>query len=483
VEVALLGGTGFIGRELGLRLATAGHTLRVVTRRPEAVRGTLPFPCTLHSYNGVDLPADVLDGCDAVVNLCGEGIADQPWTPSRRTAILESRTASVAGLARAIKASSRPPRMVLQASAVGYYGDRGDELLEENSQPGTGFLATTCVAWEHSTSALEAVGVRLVKFRIGMVLGLAGGALSELIPIYAKGLGAVLGHGRQWTSWIHIDDLIRMMQAALEDDGWRGTYNAVAPEPCSNRAFNNALADHGRYQASKAVPALVLRTVMGGRASLALDSVRVIPARAAQHGFAFVHGTIDDAFGAVFGRSGTVPYQHLRHITAKQWLPGGVEHWWGFFADPQNLERLTPPWLSFHIRHVQDRNGDATVANGTQIKYRLRLHGIPVSWTSVIKDWHPPAPSVSSEHGAWCGFVDEQTHGPYNVWHHQHRIEPLAGGTLVTDAIWYRLPIAPLGELFGGALVDADLRRIFGYRAKITAQLSGGAAPCGQSGR
>ncbi len=454
----IMGATGFVGRELGRRLAAAGHHVAILARQPEKVRGCLPFPCEVFAWGGgdADIPPAAVEGRDAVVNLVGEGIADRPWTAKRREAIVASRTQSVAALARALTLAVARPSVVVQASAIGFYGDRGDSDLTEQASAGTGFLAETCVAWERGLDHFESMGVRVVTLRIGMVLGLTGGALPKLLGVYAKGLGAVLGNGRQWTSWIHVDDLTAMIATAAVDGRWRGVFNASAPEPCRNESLNAAIAKHGRYAANKSVPALALRATMGKRAALVLASTKVIPAAAARLGFAFQFPTIDGACAALLG--GAVE-PHLRRHVVQQWIPVAPAEVWPFFSEARNLERITPPWLGFKVDDVST----AAMGEGTRIRYSLRLHGIPMAWESLITSWNPG-----------LGFVDEQKRGPYSVWHHTHLFEAMAGGTLMTDAVQYRLPVAPLGELVAGAFVERDVARIFAHRCKTVAAMKAG---------
>ncbi len=452
-RVLILGGTGFVGKELGLRLVAAGHRVVLTARRPESVRGTLPFPCELHAWPSLDqpVPTAALSGCDAVVNLVGEGIADKPWTAKRRHAIRDSRVASVRALDQGLRAMTGPrPAVIVQASAIGFYGDRGEATLDETSQAGQGFLAETCQAWEsHDLASLA----RVVTVRTGLVLGLTGGALPTLLGVYAKGLGAVLGSGKQWVSWIHIDDLTAMMCAAIDDDRWTGVVNGTAPEPCRFAAFNAALAKHGRYGANKSVPTPMIRIAMGRRSALVLDSANVIPRAPLAYGFRFAHRSIDVACEHLFQ---DIVGANMRRLVTRQWVPRTPLDIWPFFSQAENLSRLVPAWMAFKIRGTST----PSVTDGTRINYTLRLHGIPIGWESLIKEWRPGE-----------RFVDEQTRGPYDVWHHRHLFQPLAGGTLMTDDIQYRLPVAPLGEIAAGLFVERDVGKIFAHRRQVIAGL------------
>ena len=225
-NILLLGGTGFVGRELGQHLVALGYTVTVATRSPEKVRGFLPFPFKILPWDGQEIPSGAIESCDAVVNLVGEGIADKPWTQGRRAAIVDSRNRSVVALAAAVRGAKKKPRVIIQATAIGYYGDRGEEELTESSLAGSGFLADTCVSWESGLQNIEKQGVRLVTLRLGMVLGNTGGALPKLLSVYGKGLGATLGSGRQWMSWIHVADLVKMISTAIASDAWSGTHRS-----------------------------------------------------------------------------------------------------------------------------------------------------------------------------------------------------------------------------------------------------------------
>ena len=453
-RVLVLGGTGFVGRELGQQLAMQGHKVVLVARHPDRVRGILPFPCELHAWADVNqpIPPAALAGCDAVVNLIGEGIADKPWTKARRQQLLQSRAASVAALSAALRQMpGQRPKVIIQASAIGYFGDRGDEVLTEASQAGKGFLPDVCLAWE--AHDLPEVVERVVTLRFGLVLGLTGGALPKLLGIYAKGLGAVLGNGRQWVSWIHIDDLVAMIMTAVTDRRWQGHFNGTAPEPCPFKDFNAALAEHGRYSANKTVPAPVLRLAMGGRAALVLDSTRVLPAAAERLGFKFKFQTIGAAFAHLLGDA---VGSGMRRLVTRQWVPQPPVEIWPFFTEAKNLTRLTPDWLGFKVKGMSTAN----IGEGTRINYTISLRGVPMRWQSLIKNWQPGTL-----------FVDEQIRGPYNVWHHSHGFEALAGGTLMTDDVQYRLPLKSLGELTAGLFVERDVARIFAFRRQAIADM------------
>lgn len=295
--VLLTGATGFIGRELGVALVRAGWQVRALTRDPERARGALPYPATLFELG--DLSA--LTGCDAVVHLMGEPIAEGRWTKERKRRIRDSRVDSTRALATAIRALPTKPAVFIQASGIGYYGDRGDDELDETAPPGDDFLARVCVDWEREGLPLANVGVRAVAMRTGMVLGHQGGALPKIAAFYHKGLGSRLGSGRQWVSWIHLDDLIALFLHALETPSLQGPVNAIAPEPCRFAEFHRALLLALGSSSFLPAPALGLKLVLGEKATIVLGSQRGLARAAERSGFLWRYRRIDEALVKEFG--------------------------------------------------------------------------------------------------------------------------------------------------------------------------------------
>jgi len=238
-------------------------------------------------------------GVDAVIHLAGENVASR-WTAARRRRIDESRGPSTQRLCRELARQQPPPRALLSASAIGYYGDRGDEPLDERSGSGQGFLADVARAWEAGTAPLAAAGARVVHLRIGMVLDGSGGALGRMLSAFRLGLGGRLGHGRQVMSWIARSDLVAAVLFLLERENAQGPFNCVAPLPVTNREFTRALGRVLRRPAVLPVPAFALRLLFGGFADEALlAGARVLPRRLQELGFAFAHGSLDSALAGV----------------------------------------------------------------------------------------------------------------------------------------------------------------------------------------
>jgi hypothetical protein len=282
MRITVTGASGFIGRRLLERLQAAGHAVSVLGRKPA---GGLPF--YFWEAGGENQPPEEsLRGADAVVHLAGEPVA-QRWTEEARRRIRLSRVGGTRRMVEALARLPRRPGVLVCASAVGYYGARGEEVLTEASPPGTGFLSEVCLGWEQAAAAAESLGLRVVRLRIGMVLGRDGGALARMLPPFKLGLGGRLGDGRQWMSWIHRDDLAELIRFAVEEQALAGAVNAVAPVPVTNAEFTRQLAAALHRPAWFPAPAAALRALFGEMASVLLDSQRAVPAAAQAAGFAF----------------------------------------------------------------------------------------------------------------------------------------------------------------------------------------------------
>jgi len=299
VNIAITGASGLIGRRLIDLLASQGHALRVLSRHggasfPPGVRLSVCDP------EKGEPPADALRDSDAVVHLAGENVA-QRWTPDAKRRIRQSRELGTRNLVCALARLPRRPAALVCASAIGYYGSRGDEALTESSAPGAGFLSEVCAAWEREAVAAEALGIRVVRVRIGVVLDPRGGALQRMLPPFRLGAGGRLGGGRQWMSWIHRDDLAELFRFAVEKPV-RGPLNAVAPNPVSNAGFTRELASALHRPAIFPVPKFALRLLFGEMSEVLLASQRVAPKAAASAGFAFRFPHLGPALADLLGR-------------------------------------------------------------------------------------------------------------------------------------------------------------------------------------
>jgi uncharacterized protein len=289
--VAITGASGLIGRALLARLRLNGTRVRRIVRAPDP---DSPDDIVWDPMRGVLQPRD-LEGVETVVHLAGEPIA-QRWTGARREAIRESRVRGTELLARALAALDRKPTVLLSGSAVGYYGDRGDDAVNEESPPGTDFLAGVAREWEQATGAAKDAGIRVVLLRTGIVLSPRGGALERLLPLFRLGVGGPIGTGRQWISWIALEDHLRAMEHAIATTGLHGPVNLVAPNPVTNAEFAATLGRVLGRPALVSVPSFALELLYGemARATI-LAGQRVLPNALLRNGFHFAHPTLEDA--------------------------------------------------------------------------------------------------------------------------------------------------------------------------------------------
>jgi hypothetical protein len=289
MNIGITGITGLIGRRVAALARERGHQVIGFTRHPGCAG---PGSRRL----GIEEPPDVT-GCDAILNLAGETVIGL-WTPAKRRAIKESRVLATRRIVEAIRAAKNPPRVLVNGSAIGIYGDTADAVTDEAAPHGAQFLADVCEAWEAEALQAREAGARVALLRTGMVLSRQGGALAAMLPVFRLGLGGKLGSGRQWVSWIHIEDEAALALAALENETIHGPVNGVAPNPVRNEDFTRALARALKRPAFLTVPAFALRAAAGGFSAELLESRRIIPAAATKAGFAFrfpaLQGALED---------------------------------------------------------------------------------------------------------------------------------------------------------------------------------------------
>jgi len=283
MRVAVTGATGLIGTRLSAALRARGDEVTAIS-----LRSGPP-------------PLEALTGANAVVHLAGEPVA-QRWTKGARERIRSSREAGTRGLVDAIAAADPRPGVLVSASGVGYYGSRGDELVDEDAAPGGDFLAQVCVAWEREAQAATRHGLRVVTIRTGVVLDRKGGALAKMLPPFRLGIGGPVAGGRQYLPWIHIDDLVGIYLAAIDNPAWTGPVNATAPEPVTNAAFSKALGRALRRPAFLPVPALAIRALYGDMAEIVTEGQRAVPRRALELAYEFGHPDLDEALAASLRR-------------------------------------------------------------------------------------------------------------------------------------------------------------------------------------
>ena len=304
-RILISGGTGLIGDALCQSLQSQGSTVVKLVRHvphpgDESVQWTPDHPeQPLPDSSALNF----IEGCDAAVHLAGANLSTHRWTPAYKETIRASRIDSSRALVEIFSRLKSPPRVLACASATGIYGDRGDEVLTEKSPVGEGFLPDVCKAWEASPDAASALGIRVAHLRFGVVLATAGGALQKLLPLFKAALGGRLGDGRQWISWITLEDVVRAIEFVLQNDQAAGAFNTVAPNPVTNRAFTRDLAQAVHRPAPWIVPAFALRALFGQMAQdTLLASTRALPVRLESLGLAFRDPVLAPALASILSR-------------------------------------------------------------------------------------------------------------------------------------------------------------------------------------
>jgi len=458
-RIAVTGATGFIGTALVEALLARGDQVIALSREgqlPASLSGVRIDRLDITSRGCVAALTTALEGMDAVVHLAGETVAGH-WSQAKKRRIYESRQLGTRNVVDAMHACTTRPRTFLSASASGYYGSREDEPLTEDAAPGDDFLAHVCVDWEREASRAEALGIRTVRLRQGLVLGADGGALARMIPFFHAGAGGPLGSGRQWWPWIHLEDDVALMLFAIDCDACHGAVNAVSPDLTTNARFSQALGHAMRRPSLAYAPGIALHLTLGEFSQTLLSSQLMLPVRAQDLGFTWRHESLDRALLDILDpHSGREP--RVCVFESSEVVQASLPRVFSFFSDPANLEALTPPALDFRIltpRPVEMRRGCI-------LDYQLRLRGFPLRWKTLVERWEPQT-----------RFIDVQLRGPYLLWRHRHDFVPADGGVAVRDRVEYALPLAPLSDL-ALRTVAADLRRIFDYRrARLPALLQG----------
>jgi len=302
MRVTVTGASGLIGSALVAELRKHGAEVTVLSRDPARVREALGVEAVGWDPLAEPAPVAALAGRDAVVHLAGENIA-QRWSARAKRAIRESRVAGTHNLIAGLEAAGametgQRPRSLVSGSAVGYYGPRGEEPLDEDSPAGSDFLAETCVAWEAEAQKASALGMRVVLVRTGVVLDREGGALAKMLPPFRLGVGGPVAGGQQYMSWVHREDLVGMICAALQDERWSGPFNGTAPEPVTNREFSHALGHALHRPSLLPVPGFALGLLYGEMAEIVTTGARVMPAKPLVLGYDFRHPELDEALNS-----------------------------------------------------------------------------------------------------------------------------------------------------------------------------------------
>lgn len=301
MNILVSGASGFIGRAVVRELLSAGHKITALTRVSKKTPGLFGREVTVLDWDAKTLSAwsGQVGAVDAIVNLTGESIANSRWSAAQKEKIIRSRTDATAALVQSISVASRRPKILINASAVGYYGSVPEGEVNESAPSGTGFLAETCRRWEESALKAEAYGVRVVLLRIGVVLGREGGALAKMLLPFKLFVGGALGDGKQWFPWVHRDEISRIVNYCVENERIKGAVNACSPNPVRMSEFAGALGKALHRPAWAPVPALVLKTLLGELSEMILTGQKVVPLKLLQNDYRFRFPVLSDALTSI----------------------------------------------------------------------------------------------------------------------------------------------------------------------------------------
>jgi len=309
MRVLISGASGLVGSALASFLTARGDEISRLVRTPAPAKSAVFW-----NPESRIIESERLEDHDAVIHLAGESIAARRWTAKQKARILSSREQGTKLLCETLSRLRHPPRVVVSASAIGYYGNRGDEELDESSPGGSGFLPQVCQAWEAATEAAARAGIRVVRLRFGIILSAHGGALAKLLPFFRFGLGGRIGSGRQWMSWIAIDDVVECIAHVLQQETFSGPVNAVTPKPVTNSTFVRTLAGLLRRPALLPLPAFVVRLLLGEMAdAMLLAGMRVVPRVLLASNYRFLFPDLDGALQYLLGKTlPLVPAQKIQ---------------------------------------------------------------------------------------------------------------------------------------------------------------------------
>ncbi len=298
MKIAITGATGFIGSALCDRLSEVGHSLVIISSRPAP--NQLPNNREWVTWKpGQAGPWEqAVDGVDAVINLAGEPIPAKRWTPAQKEKIRSSRINTTRALVVAMGKAKKKPRLLINSSAIGYYGPRGDEAVVEGTEPGNDFVSQICIEWEEEAQKAKSFGVRVVCLRTGIVLGKGGGALKKMVLPFKLFAGGPIGSGQQWVSWIQLEDEVGLIVYLLEKEGASGAVNATAPHPVTMKELSKTLGKVLHRPSWAPVPAFALRVLMGEMADVVVTGQRVLPEKAQELGYTFKHPELSEALRA-----------------------------------------------------------------------------------------------------------------------------------------------------------------------------------------
>jgi len=458
MRVIITGGSGLIGSALARGLVQENHEVIVLTRKATRATG-LPASVQLVEWDGRSAAGwgSLADGADAIVNLAGASIAGESflalilkrWTPAFLKKVLDSRLNAGKAVLEAIQAARVKPKVLIQASAVGYYGDRGDEFLTEESAPANDALAEICKQWEASTAPAEQMGVRRIVIRTGgMALSTKGGTFPYMMLPFKFFVGGPLGSGKNWFSWIHIADEVGAIRFLIDNPDARGVFNLSSPQTLTNREFSHVMGRVMKRPSFFPLPAFVLRLMFGAKASILLGSQRQIPERLQKMGYQFQFPDAELALRDIMKKRIAMQYHHTFRVASSRAAVSA------FHTDASSLSAITPPPVLVRVNQAPPR-----LTEGDIMDFTMWLGPLPVHWVARIEQVSP------------SGFTDRQMQGPFQSWVHRHNFIPVDDRTTeVVDGIQFELKPQLWWRLIGGFL-GFTLPLLFAFRSWKTRRL------------
>ena len=488
MKVFIVGGTGFVGRATVAYLQGEGHSIVAWVRDCKRARNLMGGEVLMIENPSEQSLLTELEDSDVVINLSGESLASGRWTDRKKEIFMDSRVGVTSVLARVINECKSPPKVLISASAVGYYGDKGITELDEDSQVGDGYLANLCDDWESAALMAERAGTRVCLLRFGVILDREGGVLINLDRALSLSMSAYFGKGDQIIPWIHMIDVVRIINMCIEHTSIRGPINCTSPMPVTSKEFAEGIRDISKCKILLRIPVVLIRLLLGEGSNLLTYSHNAIPKKLNKIGYEFKYRNLKDALYEEFSSKSIEIKKYsdvnvlleghankdstgginsigidLRKdvyrihkgqyaLSAKIELNRDARDVFSFFSSPSNLGFLTPSWMNFSILEVPD-----TIEAGARITYRIKLGILGIKWTTKIVTWQPDQV-----------FVDIQESGPYSLWFHLHTVRSATSGLVeMEDVVIYRVPFGILGKLIHRLFIKKTLTRIFNYRRKV----------------
>ena len=471
LRILISGGTGLIGRALTAKLLGQGHLIAVLEHLNPVKNLLGDGVRPVWGWKNGEHLIEMLEWADVVINLSGKSIDSGRWSAKTKSELINSRILVTQKIADGISKCATPPRLLISASAVGYYGDGGESELREIDPRGSGFLAELCEEWERVALTCQSSLTRVCLLRLGIVLSREGGMLMALSTVLALRTSIFFGSGKQFLSWVHLADVVRMLEKCIDDSRLEGAINSSSPTPVSSKQFASELGKITKCKLVFGLPGIIPKLMLGGPGGLLTQSQRVLPQKLIEAGYEFIYPTLESALNEEFSGEG-VSILKIGPSDIDQTLLGRIPNIskanyqletrvplnqppktvFPFFSSALNLGSMTPSWVGFEIIEFPK-----TMEVGARIRYRIRLGFIKINWVTEIIEWNPDR-----------SFTDSQLKGPYRLWIHEHKISPDGEDrSVMSDRVIYGLPFGIFGRMVHKLFVKRTLLRIFQFRRQV----------------